>query len=555
MIDLQSSFCGVMSADFISVLRECFDGDAQIEQLKRKRQIRYLEHYLRNLDAETVVIEKNYIDHDYLEDYASYYARCFTSYPRACVRLHFFSISLSDARVRKFIVTNSTSEFKDVIDSYLGFVILKPLSETVIGRTCLKPCVNVKCNRGNSITKIDYKALCEVEVSFFGQQLKVKCMPFMEQDKIISTCAICSLWSALYVSSNLFGHSVLSAARIAIKAKEHGASLRRAIPNRYGLLANEMAYVIRSIGLDVVAVDLKHMIDVWRKNSLVGNVYAYLNAGIPVLLLGEFIGSRGLPGSKHAFVVNGYKCKKTNWNVLPKERLYASAVVDELIVNDDCIGPYASMKIPFDRKYILRPKSGGMTTNKLLSFADISKNRGWIRVSFDMVTNWRQKGEKERDFRVLYLIIPIYDKIRVNYEEIWGMAYPFEGMVKRFMREIDMTWRIKLVKGGDFKNYIRKMSDICEEDRMDLLVKSLPKYMWEVAVLIDNVVNAMFYVDATDAGPGLKIIISLFIFKDMLRISKVLSNKGCFKERPNLICDVCEEALNQPYAQQKFCFS
>ncbi|MEA2061896.1 MAG: hypothetical protein U9P10_15645 [Thermodesulfobacteriota bacterium] len=50
----------------------------------------YFEEYFNELDAQTIVVERNYIERDYLEDYSGYYVRCFKKHRRRCVRLHFF---------------------------------------------------------------------------------------------------------------------------------------------------------------------------------------------------------------------------------------------------------------------------------------------------------------------------------------------------------------------------------------------------------------------------------------------------------------------------------
>jgi len=50
----------------------------------------YFREYFTTLNARTIVIEENYVDHDYLDDYAAFYVKCLTDYPRKCKRLHSF---------------------------------------------------------------------------------------------------------------------------------------------------------------------------------------------------------------------------------------------------------------------------------------------------------------------------------------------------------------------------------------------------------------------------------------------------------------------------------
>lgn len=47
-------------------------------------------HYFDHIGAKTIIVENDYIDRDFLEDYSGYYARCFHDYQRSCTRLHFF---------------------------------------------------------------------------------------------------------------------------------------------------------------------------------------------------------------------------------------------------------------------------------------------------------------------------------------------------------------------------------------------------------------------------------------------------------------------------------
>src|SRR5690349_17357904 len=53
-------------------------------------QAQYLGLYLTELDCKTVVVESHYIDRDYIEDVALFYAKSLRSYPNYCSRLHCF---------------------------------------------------------------------------------------------------------------------------------------------------------------------------------------------------------------------------------------------------------------------------------------------------------------------------------------------------------------------------------------------------------------------------------------------------------------------------------
>src|SRR3546814_12270221 len=47
------------------------------DDIRKKTHLRFLDEYFTEIGAATIVVEERYIDRDYLEDYAAYYARCF----------------------------------------------------------------------------------------------------------------------------------------------------------------------------------------------------------------------------------------------------------------------------------------------------------------------------------------------------------------------------------------------------------------------------------------------------------------------------------------------
>ena len=69
--------------------------DIDASALEDKLHLVYFEEYFAALKAKTIVVETEYVDRDFLEDYAGYYVRCFTKYRRKCRRLHFFNLAFS----------------------------------------------------------------------------------------------------------------------------------------------------------------------------------------------------------------------------------------------------------------------------------------------------------------------------------------------------------------------------------------------------------------------------------------------------------------------------
>lgn len=68
--------------------------DTPISIIKRKSFIGYLDSYINHFSKEkndiSILIEKKYIDRSYIQDYSDYYVKCFNLYKRDCMRIHFF---------------------------------------------------------------------------------------------------------------------------------------------------------------------------------------------------------------------------------------------------------------------------------------------------------------------------------------------------------------------------------------------------------------------------------------------------------------------------------
>ncbi|MGD9730294.1 MAG: hypothetical protein AB7V39_28490, partial [Nitrospiraceae bacterium] len=152
----------------------------------------YFRDYFRALKAKTIVVEEHYVDRDYLEDFVGYYGRCFRPPGRYCVRIHFFRSSFAVEDLDNFLANQSNrksflrSKFKS--KQYLGFVVVKPLPKTFIGRTCLRTYPTASTGR-------HFPALRDYDVSLFGVSLTVRSLAFQEQDTEVARCATAALWS------------------------------------------------------------------------------------------------------------------------------------------------------------------------------------------------------------------------------------------------------------------------------------------------------------------------------------------------------------------------
>lgn len=94
-----------------------------------KAQISYLDQYLlvNGTPAQTIVVENEYIDRHYLEDYAEYYARCFPDHPKLCSRLHFFAYDFKEHEFMESLANPSSPLIQELHKNYIGFVVIRPM--------------------------------------------------------------------------------------------------------------------------------------------------------------------------------------------------------------------------------------------------------------------------------------------------------------------------------------------------------------------------------------------------------------------------------------------
>src|SRR5437870_3458488 len=84
------------------------------------------------LACRTVVFESDYVDMDYQDEFAAYYSKAFKDYKQRCCRLHFFSSTIPESK---------QPDFAPYKDSYLGFIVIRPIDLHRMGRTILRPTV------------------------------------------------------------------------------------------------------------------------------------------------------------------------------------------------------------------------------------------------------------------------------------------------------------------------------------------------------------------------------------------------------------------------------
>ncbi len=448
--------------------------------VKNKTHIEYFEGYFLHQKAATIIVEYDYIDHDFLEDYASYYVRCFNRYRRYCKRIHVFDKTITKEKFENYINGRNDNFLQD---AYIGFIIVKPLPKTIVGRTCLRTYDSDNDRRYYPATRTYYANL-------FGIELRVEdTLAFQEQDRVASACATSALWSVFQATGKKFNHPLHSPVVITESATSQVPITNRVLPNN-GLTIEQMAFAIKKVGLEPLGIGCSAD----HPELLKANMYAYLQSGIPLIMIIDLYESNKLPdlirhgNQRHAVAVTGFSLGNPSFKSFNSMNgiLLKSSKIDKIYVHDDQVGPFASMC--FEEKSV---KDDGTSLNREFLSSSLKPNGG---STGDIYCMWDS------------LLIPLYHKIRIPFLSILTNLFYFDELIEKLRANKilnfpeRLVWDVFLTTVNELKSEVRKCNVI--DNKSDVLLAKLPKYIWR-ATLFDGdkkVMDLLF--DATDIEQG-----------------------------------------------------
>ena len=381
----------------------------------------YLGKYLETLDARTVVVERDYVDKDYLIDYSKFYARSFKCYERFTIRLHFFSKNFSEEDFKKMLASGNVDQ---LMKEYCGFVVIKPISDRddkpLIGRTILKTYPKeINHGKRHFLTEKHH-------VSLYGILLDMDSLPYKTQDIAVGACATTAMWVSLYPLNKLFNVPLYSSYEITEKSVTLPSEFR-SFPSE-GLSFGQMINFIKSIGLDTEIINVEHKRSEEIDSLISAAVTSYLNCGLPIIVELALKKDNKIYGH-HATVISGY-------------RISSSDHIEEFYVHDDQIGPYS----------------------KAIPTKDLAKWKNeWIT----------KYGYSE--LRVQKLLIPVYPKIRLSFSRIYAKF----AIIKQRYASNDVNVNLLLEQVNSYKSFILKSS---VKNKNEVLVSPVPRFLWIIRI-------------------------------------------------------------------------
>lgn len=495
--------------DFLVALIRYFTGSAQRSEISIKPQLNYLCEYLEadHIATKTIVVENEYVDRHYLEDYSEYYARCFTSHPRKCVRVHFFSHSFSENEFTSAIVNNQASFISELQSKYIGFAVIRPIPHTFLAKLCLKPYDRLIGGNG-------YKVIRRANrVSLFGIPLNIETTAFLEQDKVVSACATSALWTLLGASSFIHQETLPSPSSITKSASNSSFEGTRTFPNT-GLTHAQVARSLKHYGLEPSILGIQSS----TFSDLKEIIYAYVSNDIPVLIGGDIYkltdDDNPLPLGKHLVCAVGYHLGKKSTK--KNSQKFLCDEIDKIYAHDDRYGPYVRIA----------------TTSKPFCFIEEGKSMKKYGLEVSL------HNKRNELFTPEIAVLGLYHKIRIPYKTVKETCQAlFEylrasqnflgskisdiknfknGEEKEYFSDIydaitlgiSSVWDIRLITNTKIKEDLLQNTSFLafngSFNKASLFVQSMPRYLWRCRLLIADTRNELcdIYFDATEVPQG-----------------------------------------------------
>ena len=301
-------------------------------------QLTYLSAYLDQIGCKTVLIEGHYVDRDYVEDMAIFYARSLRAYPPYCQRMHFFKDSFDDAAWRALLARANSGDYTSVgkwlQGAYLGFSVIRPLPRYPIGRTVLAT-FGREASEGHHR---EFDGIRDYAAHIGGFELHVRGLAFQQQDQGVSACATIALWSAIHRAAPREGLAVMTPAQITEAATRYYLPGGRSLPSE-GLTINQVCEAIRAAGLAPIVIPAT------SPEQDRGQLLGYIRSGLtPVLAVKTLTERQG-----HAVCAVGAKIGDVKPQTDPALAYRDGATaLQGLYLHDDRLGPYAAADIyPF----------------------------------------------------------------------------------------------------------------------------------------------------------------------------------------------------------------
>jgi len=235
--------------------------------------------------AQALMIEENYIDGDWRDEYSLFYSKTFyDGIGKFTTRVHLIREEIQD-------VDEISS------DGYLGFFVVRPLhiQSVALLKVILSPMKEpLGVKRGGEL----YIAACEYPAHIAGSSKTIETFPFYHQDSVTDVCAHADMWMLTEYMHRKFGMNKPS---IRDFIQSTPPFYGRVIPSR-GLTIEQICTILNSLGYNVSIESFER--DVLK---ILERIDTYLESNLPTILAYDehvvIIAGHTLDGPKKDYIV------------------------------------------------------------------------------------------------------------------------------------------------------------------------------------------------------------------------------------------------------------
>jgi hypothetical protein len=427
-------------------------------------QANYLASYLSHEDAgaKTIVAEAPYVDRHYLEEYTGYYSTVLHPPPTKTTRLHVFAHAFTESDFRQSFIAQDMAFVERLQDSYLGFIVVRPLPSAPIGRTILRP------YRGAEEREYGPR-FAPNRVHLAGLELLLDGVPFQQQDQGVGACATTAVWSALARVMRADGLRTCTPLAVTEAATRHVLS-GRAFPAVGGHELAQSLSAVREFGY------APHVLKPGKEHDIfLLALKCYVASGIPVIL--RIADPRIKSADGHALTVVGYREDRDSDRTIrvriTESHVVTSAPFSRIYVHDDRLGPYARMVLGSE---------GSDVSIKVWPY-----EKGFE--PFEALAN------------VWHAIVPLYPKIRLTAEDMVGIAGSLLPLVKSCVpteRRDALRVDLRFALAGRYLRHLASRQ--MDRDRLYQFISnaSFSRYIGIIRFSVSNEWLADVVVDTTD---------------------------------------------------------
>lgn len=433
--------------EILDLIKSNYHLDGELDTIIRDN----LTDYFRQLKKEiSVFIEYPYVDKVYRDSYYNYFSTKYKEYQRDCIRLSFFSETISREDILdKFDIAL-------LQENFLGYCTLRPTFPNIIGRNMIK----------KSALKFSAFQTCihKEDVLINGMKLAVEGFPHSSQDQESITCAETTVWALMeYFGHKYAEYKPVLPSTIINKLNEY--SDKRMLPSS-GLTAEQISFTLKDFGFGTVVYTQTD-----DKENFLPNLSVYVESGFPVVVIlenkdsefGHAILMIGRQKLETKVLIEALKNASNDQKIIPFFTL-----IKNFIVQDDNLPPYSI--IPLERPGL----------------------HYGVRSEF-------------YKYRITAFVVPLYKKM---YMEVQKARTFFDAIFNDSKYGIRTTqkhiFRMYMASSRSFKQHVAKQP-IDKTLKTMILNVAMPRFIW-CGEYINNLdvkgrsVTSLIILDATEAG-------------------------------------------------------